>query len=150
MKDKVNGPAIALMITAGIGAIGSIIWLLLHLLGLGLMAAGTAAEGGSAGGMAGMMQGTFGLVMQLVGIALTAAIIFGAWKMKTLGDWNLAIVGAILAIIPCTSPCCCLTIGPGIWALVVLLNGEVRAAFPNQPAYTPPQPPASPPPPPGK
>jgi hypothetical protein len=97
-----------------------------------------------------MAQGTFGLVMQLVGLALTAAIIFGAWKMKTLADWNLAIVASILAIIPCTSPCCCLTIGPGIWALVVLFNGEVRAAFPNQPAYQPPQAPPPPAAPPGK
>lgn len=36
---------------------------------------------------------------------------------------------AILAMIPCVSPCCLLGLPLGIWALIVLLKPEVKAAF---------------------
>jgi hypothetical protein len=36
---------------------------------------------------------------------------------------------AILALVPCTSPCCLAGIPAGIWALVVLAKPEVKAGF---------------------
>jgi hypothetical protein len=32
-------------------------------------------------------------------------------------------------MIPCLSPCCCLGLPIGIWALVVLLDNNVKASF---------------------
>jgi len=42
---------------------------------------------------------------------------------------GLAMTGAILAMLPCLSCCWPLGLGMGIWALVVLSDGQVRAAF---------------------
>jgi ABC-type proline/glycine betaine transport system permease subunit len=50
--------------------------------------------------------------------------------MRQLKGRGLAIAGAILAMIPLFTCCCCVIGLPvGIWALVVLMNAEVKAAF---------------------
>ena len=36
---------------------------------------------------------------------------------------------SILAMIPCLSPCCLIGLPIGIWALVILMKPEVKAAF---------------------
>ena len=57
--------------------------------------------------------------------------IIGGIQMLRLRSYGLALFASILAAIPCIScsACCGLGEGIGIWALVVLLNPEVRAAF---------------------
>jgi hypothetical protein len=53
-------------------------------------------------------------------------------RMRSLRSFGLSVTGAILAAIPCLSPASCLCgLGSifGIWALVVLLNPDVKAAF---------------------
>ena len=62
-------------------------------------------------------------------IAINSLILFSAIKMKGLRNYSLALTGAILAVIPCISPCYFLGIPFGIWALVVLMRPEVRQAF---------------------
>ncbi|NQT11450.1 MAG: DUF3466 family protein, partial [Planctomycetes bacterium] len=61
-------------------------------------------------------------------IALSALIIVAAVKMKRLKAYRLAIAASILAIIVLT-PFCLIGLPIGIWALVVLSQREVRAAF---------------------
>jgi hypothetical protein len=57
-------------------------------------------------------------------------IILGGVKLMNLSGSGLPIVGSILAMIPCTSSCCCLIGLPaGIWALVVLSRPNVKAAI---------------------
>ncbi|MDP8924982.1 MAG: hypothetical protein M3O34_19215 [Chloroflexota bacterium] len=63
--------------------------------------------------------------------------------MRALRSWGVAMAGAILAIVPC-GPCCLLGLPFGIWAILVLIDDEVKQAF----ATTPP-PPTGPPPGPG-
>lgn len=55
----------------------------------------------------------------------------GGWRMWSLRNYGLALTGAIVTAIPCISctACCGVGEGVGIWALVVLLNPDVRAAF---------------------
>src|SRR5262249_52432082 len=65
-------------------------------------------------------------IFQMVGGGF---IIFGALKMMKLQSWGIALAASILAIIPCTSPCCCTGLPIGIWAIVVLVNSDVKAAF---------------------
>ena len=65
-------------------------------------------------------------------LALTLAsivIIWGGVKMLQLRSYGLAMTASVLALIPCISPCCVLGIPFGIWALVVLRNNDVKAAF---------------------
>ena len=52
-------------------------------------------------------------------------MILRSWIMtQTMMNW-----AAIVAMIPRISPCCLLGLPFGIWALVVLSNGTVKAAF---------------------
>ena len=53
--------------------------------------------------------GFLGLVMWLV-------ILIGAIRMKNLESYSFAMTAAIIALIPCISPCCVLGLPFGIWA----------------------------------
>jgi hypothetical protein len=52
-------------------------------------------------------------------------------QLRRLRTYWVAVSGALLAVVPCVSPLGCCGIGEavGIWALVVLLNADVRSAF---------------------
>ena len=79
--------------------------------------------------MMGMMQGGIGILFGIIAICVSGFVIFGAMKMKKLESYGLAMGASIVAMIPCISPCCVLGLPIGIWALVVLMKPEVKAAF---------------------
>ena len=57
-------------------------------------------------------------------------IILGGVKLMNLSGPALPVTASILAMIPCTSSCCCLVGLPaGIWALIVMSRPVVKAAF---------------------
>jgi hypothetical protein len=126
---KVNGPAIGLMATAGVGILLQLVSIVLNVLGAGINMASMAGQSGTPEGLANMMSGTLGVLSSVIGILIGALIFFGAMKMRTLTNWNLSLAAAILAMVPCISPCCCLGLPIGIWALVVLLDQNVKASF---------------------
>jgi hypothetical protein len=65
-------------------------------------------------------------VMGVIG----AVIILGGVKLLSLSGTALPMTSAFLAMIPCTSGCCCLLGLPaGIWALVALSRPDVKAAL---------------------
>lgn len=81
-----------------------------------------------------MLGNVVGAILNLGGAALIA---FGALRMKQVKSYGLAMTASILAMIPCFTSCCCLLGLPvGIWALVVLLDKDVKAAF-DAPATPP-------------
>jgi len=53
----------------------------------------------------------------------------GASKMQSLTSYQFAFTAAILAMVPCLSPCCLLGLPFGIWALVVLNKPEIKSQF---------------------
>ena len=74
----------------------------------------------------------------LVGAAITIptflaslVVLLGGVGMIRSRWYGLCMVASIVAAIPCVSPtgCCCIGNGVGIWALVVLLNPDVRSVF---------------------
>jgi hypothetical protein len=77
------------------------------------------------------MSLAFGVGVGGGGTLLSLLTVFGAIRMMGLKSYALAVFVSVLAAIPCISctACCGLGEGVGIWALVVLLNPEVRAAF---------------------
>ena len=124
-QGKVTGPAIGLMVTAGIGIALQVLSVLARLLGMGL-AASRMGEGSPMGALAaGPIIIIFGLCSIIVGLV----IFMGAMKMKNLQSHSLAVTVSVLAMIPCISPCCLLGIPIGIWSLIVLMNPDVKAAF---------------------
>lgn len=127
--QKVNGPAIGLMVTAGLGILYQLLMIVLNVLGTGFNMASMAGQSGTPEGMTNLMSGTIGIVFGIIAILVGGVVFFGAMKMRALQSWPLAIAAAVLAIIPCLSPCCCIGIPVGIWALVVLFDANVKASF---------------------
>ena len=122
---RVAGPAIGLMVVAGIGIFCQILNILVRLLGMGIAASQMSDEMPFASLIAGPIVIVFGFLSILIGIL----ILVGAMKMKKLENYGLAMASSILAMIPCISPCCIIGIPFGIWALVVLMDPNVKAAF---------------------
>ena len=122
--DAVKGPAMGLMVIAGVGAAFQLLGLVMNVLGVGM-----GAMAGGNEGMANMFSGGLGIVLSIVGILVAGFIIHGAMQMQKLQKYNLAMAAAVVAMVPCVSPCCILGLPVGIWALVVLMKPEVKAAF---------------------
>ena len=146
MKAKVAPPAIGLMVTGVLNIISSVWGLVssaLFMLGANPMAAGQneqfeemVRQGGDQAEFAQMMmqvmqvvQGPVGLIANVITLIIGAVIIFGALKMKNLRSYGLALTATILAMIPCLSNCCIIGLPIGIWALVILLNDQVKQSF---------------------
>ena len=123
-STAVKWPGLSLVIVGSLGIVALLIGILLVLLGVGM----GAMQGGN-GGMANMAGGVFGIVIRLFFIVLDGVIVYGGMKMQKLQSYNLAMAAAVLAVVPCVSPCCIVGIPFGIWALIVLLKPEVKAAF---------------------
>lgn len=124
---KVAGPAITIMILAGV----TIAFSLLRLLLLLLFPDFAQRFGGGGDDMAALRQigEKVGVFVVLSSLLINVIAFVGALKMKSLQSHTLAMVSAILIMIPCNCPCCILGIPAGIWALVVLMNPDVKAAF---------------------
>lgn len=57
-------------------------------------------------------------------------LIFAFSRLQSMNMWGVAMAGAIISVIPCIgSPCCICGVPFGIWALVVLNDPAVKAAF---------------------
>ncbi len=125
-REMVSGPATGLIITAGIGLAIQALALVANIAGIGMGAAG-AVDGEQGAQM--MMQGGIGIASGLVAIGIGVVILMGALKMKKLESHGFSMAAAILAALPCLSPCCLIGLPIGIWAVVVLNKPEVKAAF---------------------
>jgi hypothetical protein len=82
-----------------------------------------------AAGAVPMAETVVNLMLAAAGLAVTVVTGIGAQKMKNLENYPLAITAAALAALPCTSTCCIITIPIGIWALVLLIDPQVKNAF---------------------
>jgi len=69
-----------------------------------------------------------GPIYGIVGTILGVLGFVGGTKMKQLRGYAMAMVGSIVSILPGLC-CCCVGAVPGIWALIVLLNSDVKLAF---------------------
>jgi hypothetical protein len=81
----------------------------------------------------GMVQKIGGgiLVIGIIGLLIGAINIAGGVRMRSLQGYGLAVLAAILAMIPCVSGVACCGLGEvaGIWALIVLLSPDVKSQF---------------------
>jgi predicted Zn finger-like uncharacterized protein len=124
----VSGPAIALMVSAGLGIASNIVYAIFQLLSVGVNSPGPRRS--DAGFVLGYSLGA-GMVVcgpTLPGIIMSFIVWAGAIKMKRLQGFGLAMTACILAMMPCNC-CFVLGLGFGIWGLVVLNNPAVREAF---------------------
>jgi hypothetical protein len=127
--QQVQGPALGLMITAGLALLFVLLSLVMNIAGVGM-----GSLGGMGGGSAAtdqyisMMSGGVGIVSNLLALGLYGFVLWGAMQMKQLRKWNISMGASIAAMLPCS--CCCIIGLPiGIWSLIVLLKPEVKSAF---------------------
>ena len=74
-------------------------------------------------------SGTSALIGNAINFIANIFIVLGALKMKKCQSYGLAMTASILCILCDCIGCCCLGLGAGIWAIVVLCKPEVKAAF---------------------
>jgi hypothetical protein len=129
-RQQLNGPAIGLIATGALGILQAVGGMLTNLLGAGLGGAnfGAAPE---LERIIGLLSGTLGTALYLVSLAISLFVLYGGLRLRKLQNYGLCIVASVLALFPCTSPCCCIGLPVGIWALVVLNRPEVRSQFPR-------------------
>jgi hypothetical protein len=125
---QVAGPATGLMIAAVVGIIWALISLCMHFLGMG-MGALNNLNGGAGERFGRFLGGGLGLVANIIGLAIGGFIIWASMQMKQLRGWTLSVIAAVVAMIPCISPCCLVGLPVGIWALIVLMKPEVKSSF---------------------
>ena len=126
--QRVAGPATALMVTAILGLVLQVGATIINLFSLGM---GHAIRHDQINGLSFTVGDGSGINVAsgIVGIIIAVVVLLGAMRMKRLESYGFAMASAILAMIPCFSPCCLLGLPFGIWALVVLSDGSVKAAF---------------------
>ena len=123
--QRVAGPATALIVTAILGLIGNLLSLAIFIVVFSIK------PGMPPGGNINLdeLAGPFNIAIAIIGLPVGVLMLIGAMKMKKLESYGLAMAGAIVGMLPYLSPCCILGLPFGIWALVVLADGSVKAAF---------------------
>jgi GYF domain 2 len=76
-----------------------------------------------------MAYGPFGIANSIFGLVMSALIFIGATKMQSLRSYEFAMTAAILAMVPCLTPCCVIGLPFGIWAVVALNKAGVKSQF---------------------
>jgi hypothetical protein len=124
----VNAPAIALIVTAALGMAANAVALILHMMGRGFMPP-MYGMNPDALRIIQMVNGPLGAVVRIIPLAFGVLVLVGALRMQQLRNRGLAMTAAIVAMVPCFSPCCLLGLPFGIWALIVLSKPEVQSQF---------------------
>lgn len=65
----------------------------------------------------------------IIKLAVAGLIIFASSRLKKLESFPVVVTAAILAMVPCTSPCCCVGLPVGIWVLVAIFKQDVKSSF---------------------
>jgi hypothetical protein len=126
--EMVSGPAIGLIVTGILGiaaGVFGILWVAF------MMGSAPALQGMTpeAARMFHLLMGPVGIAARVVGIIVSIFILIGAFRMQKLANYGLAMTAAIVAMVPCLSPCCIIGLPIGIWALVMLGKPEVKSQF---------------------
>lgn len=118
------------MLTSGVWVV---FLLLAAAFSLGLIATGVAGHMRQPPGMSKetqiMIRSLFGFLL----MGTSGLTIYGAYCLMMLRHRSLAMTAIVLSLIPCTSACYVVGIGFGVWALAVILQPEVWAAFEDSP-----------------
>ncbi len=127
---QLKPPAIALIVVACLGlALQGLSLTMRLVLGTASMPLSLPGMGESEAHAVQMMVGGLGVATSLIGLAVGIVMLLGALRMKEGRSYGFALAATILGMVPCLSPCCCLGLPIGIWALVILLKPEVKGAF---------------------
>jgi predicted Ser/Thr protein kinase len=75
-----------------------------------------------------VLMAPIALIILILNLAFSITVIIGGWRMRQLKSYGLAVIAAVLALLPCTLGWF-IGLPIGIWAFITLANNEVRDAF---------------------
>lgn len=130
--EKVRGPATGLQVVGWIGVVISVLQFVVAVLFPILAVNMPAPPPGQPGGQNpqdAVMASIVYVVQGAVILGISIVILIGAGKLKRLESQTMATVSAVLALLPCFSPCCLLGLPFGIMAITAMNDPEVAAAF---------------------
>jgi hypothetical protein len=131
---KAKAPAIGLIVCGAIDAAYGLLNFVTGLLGGG---AGAEIPPDAPPALRQFMEGmnnsnpVVTVIVSLVMIAVAGLIIFGGIQMLKQRSYGLAMAASILTMLPCITclGCCGVGEGIGIWALIVLMQDDVKRSF---------------------
>lgn len=124
-RSRILFPAIAITVVSSLLE-------LVFLLDLVMIGTGSFENpmSGSGTGLDAFMGPGFLIGVCIFAMLLNGFVIFSMVQMMRLRTWGLALAGCIVSAIPLSSSACCILSLPfAIWAIVVLVKPEVKAAF---------------------
>lgn len=129
VTDRVALPGLALAITGALSLLFGLVSIGLQLAALlpGLM----VVDGGEVPGflMTSLMRQAPGLLYAVVTMIASLLTLIAGMRLRSVQSPTLIHIGAVLAMVPCCSPCCFLGVFTGGWALWSIQDDEVRAAL---------------------
>jgi hypothetical protein len=75
------------------------------------------------------MTGPSAVAFNGLALILSLVVLAGSIRMLALRSYEFAFLAAILAMLPCVTPCCLLGLPFGIWAVIVLRKPGVKDHF---------------------
>ncbi len=132
---KVNGPAIGMLVLAGVSALMTLSSPITKKAQLDFIQRlwpqapsevkkAWAAQAASAFGRVDMAQ-------MLVVLLCCGVVVFGALKMRKLESFAWSVVATAFSMVFCTGCCCGLGLAAGVWSLMVINRPDVRRYFKN-------------------
>lgn len=130
---KVNGPAICMLVLAGVSALMTLSGPITKKAQLDFIqrlwpqAPSEVKKAWAAQASAG-----FGLVdmsQMLVVLLCCGVVVFGALKMRKLESFAWSVVATAFSMVFCTGCCCGLGLAAGVWSLMVINSPDVRRYF---------------------
>jgi hypothetical protein len=128
-RSMMQVPGILVALAGGLGTALFAVNILMRLFGAGMAPPGGGTVPPEFEWVFDFMAGGAGAVLDLIRLGLNIAVLIGGLQMLRLQRYSFCIGAAIIAVLPCLSPCCCIGIPGGIWALVILAKPEVRNVF---------------------
>lgn len=130
-KSKVMGPAIGILVNAGIALLSALLNIGYGVFQVAMFASMPAPKGPGAPPPTGVMAVTGGIygLMALFYLILGGVMLYGGLQMLKLKRYPLAMTSCILALLPCQGCCYVTGIPFGIWGLVVLLDPKIKSVF---------------------
>ncbi len=122
IRHRVWIPALGLLVAGGINCLAAV--------GLVLAAVFSLLTKGFSGEFVtfGFQHGAARLVIVAATVTYAAFVLLGGWNLMQLRSRRIALVGSVLALLP-FSPGFVVGLPMGIWALVVMRDKQVKAAF---------------------
>lgn len=124
LRDRVATPGLLLAVIGGLTLLSG-----LGLSALALLVTAFGAFDGSIEGFDLAANLTQVVCQGMMALVFGGVMLAGGLRMRQFASYPLAVGGAVVSCLPCVGPCCLISLPVGIYALVTLLDSEVKAGF---------------------